>query len=100
MFLVYMILIVVVSLFLILLCLVQSSRKENSFGGIAETSGFSQIVGIKKTFDVLEKLTLSSAFIVFLLCILSYYSLTSSKNKKLKVSTHDVQNTDDASKEK
>ena len=99
MFWVCIVVIVIFSLFLILLCLVQSSKKENSSGGIVETSGFSQVIGIKKTFDVLEKLTLSSAFIVFLFSVVSHYSLTSRKNKKMKINLPNDQKTEEPKKD-
>lgn len=85
MFLFYIVVIIVCSLFVILLCLLQSSKKENASGSVLESSSFSQIVGVKETTDILEKLTLTFAFVIFLFSILTYLSLTADRRKKVSV---------------
>ena len=88
MFWFYIVIIVISSLFLTLLCLLQSSKKESSVGGVIESSSFVQVVGVRKTTDILEKLTLFFTFLIFSLSILSYLTLTSGRRKKIKVGTN------------
>ena len=100
MFWIYITVIVISSLFFTILCLLQSSKKENSSGGIIETSGFSQIVGVKKTTDILEKMTLFFSFIIFSFSILTYFSLTPDRKKKIKsVSAGNISNNEENSKD-
>lgn len=85
MFWFYITIIIILSLLVILLCLLQSSKKEASVGGVIESSSFVQIVGVRKTTDILEKLTLSFCFLIFSLSILSYLTITSSRRRKIKI---------------
>ena len=87
MFGVYIGIIIFSSLMLIILGLLQHSKKENSSGSVLESSNFGQFVGIKKTGDILENLTLFFIFLVFYLSILSYRDLTSERRRNLAI-TH------------
>ena len=85
MFWFYISLIILSSFFLILLCLVQYSRKENASSGIVEGSNFGKIVGVKKTKDILETLTLIFSFTIFFFSILTYRNLTTSRRVNVDV---------------
>ena len=71
---------------LVILGLLQHSKKENSSGSVLESSNFGQFVGIKKTGDILENMTLTFMFLVFYLSILSYRDLTAERRKNLSFS--------------
>ena len=71
---------------LVILGLLQHSKKENSSGSVLESSNFGQFVGIKKTGDILENMTLTFMFLVFYLSILSYRDLTYERRKNLSFS--------------
>lgn len=71
---------------LVILGLLQHSKKENSSGSVLESSNFGQFVGIKKTGDILENMTLTFIFLVFYLSILSYRDLTAERRKNLSFS--------------
>ena len=88
MFWFYIGLILLSSVFLVLLCLLQYSRKENASSGIIEGSDFGRIVGVKKTNDILENLTLIFTFSVFIFSILSYRTLTTSRRINVSVSNN------------
>ena len=70
MFIFLVVLAVIVSILLVLLCLFQNSKKDNSRGNVIGGSGFDQVIGVKKTSDILEKTTLILLFVLFLLCVL------------------------------
>ena len=56
--------IILISVLLILIVLVQDSK-----GGLASGNNASQIMGVKKTGDILEKLTWGFAVAIMVLCI-------------------------------
>lgn len=79
MFTLYVVFIIIASLLLILLCLLQNSKKDNVSGNIIGGSGFDQAIGVKKTSDILENSTLILFFIIIGLCILSYKDVKKDK---------------------
>ena len=95
MFGVYIGIIIFSSLMLIILGLLQHSKKENSSGSVLESSNFGQFVGIKKTGDILENLTLFFIFLVFYLSILSYRDLTSERRRNLAITHMNNNNIED-----
>ena len=86
MFWLYVGIIIFSSIMLVILGLLQHSKKENSSGSVLESSNFGQFVGIKKTGDILENMTLTFMFLVFYLSILSYRDLTYERRKNLSFS--------------
>ena len=86
MFWLYVGIIIFSSIMLIILGLLQHSKKENSSGSVLESSNFGQFVGIKKTGDILESMTLTFISLVFCLSIASYRSITSERRKNLGIS--------------
>ena len=86
MFWLYVGIIIFSSIMLVILGLLQHSKKENSSGSVLESSNFGQFVGIKKTGDILENMTLTFMFLVFYLSILSYRDLTAERRKNLSFS--------------
>jgi len=86
MFWLYVGIIIFSSIMLVILGLLQHSKKENSSGSVLESSNFGQFVGIKKTGDILENMTLTFIFLVFYLSILSYRDLTAERRKNLSFS--------------
>ena len=86
MFWFYVGIIIFSSIMLVILGLLQHSKKENSSGSVLESSNFGQFVGIKKTGDILENMTLTFMFLVFYLSILSYRDLTAERRKNLSFS--------------
>ena len=93
MFWLYVGIIIFSSIMLVILGLLQHSKKENSSGSVLESSNFGQFVGIKKTGDILENMTLTFMFLVFYLSILSYRDLTAERRKNLSFSNiHNSEN--------
>ena len=86
MFWLYIGIIIFSSIMLVILGLLQHSKKENSSGSVLESSNFGQFVGIKKTGDILENMTLTFIFLVFWLSILSYRELTAERRQNLAIS--------------
>ena len=86
MFWLYVGIIIFSSIMLVILGLLQHSKKENSSGSVLESSNFGQFVGIKKTGDILENMTLTFIFLVFYLSILSYRDLTAERRRNLSFS--------------
>ena len=86
MFWLYVGIIIFSSIMLVILGLLQHSKKENSSGSVLESSNFGLFVGIKKTGDILENMTLTFMFLVFYLSILSYRDLTAERRKNLSFS--------------
>ena len=82
MFTFYIVLVIIASLLLILLCLLQNSKRDNVSGNIIGGSGFDQAIGVKKTSDILENSTLFLFFIIIILCILSYKGIKKDKITK------------------
>lgn len=79
MFTLYVVFIIIASLLLILLCLLQNSKRDNVSGNIIGGSGFDQAIGVKKTSDILENSTLILFFIIIVLCVLSYKDVKKDK---------------------
>ena len=77
-------LIVIFSIFLIILALLQNSKRDNSSGNIIGSMGANQLIGIKETTDILTKMTLFFIFAIFILSIFSYRSIR--KNDKIEES--------------
>ena len=65
-------LIVIFSIFLIILALLQNSKRDNSSGNIIGSMGANQLIGIKETTDILTKMTLFFIFAIFILSIFSF----------------------------
>lgn len=84
MFSFYITLIVVFSIFLIILALLQNSKRDNSSGNIIGSMGANQLIGIKETTDILTKMTLFFIFAIFILSIFSYRSIR--KNDRIEES--------------
>ena len=79
MFTLYVVFIIIASLLLIILCLLQNSKRDNVSGNIIGGSGFDQAIGVKKTSDILENSTLILFFIIIILCVLSYKDVKKEK---------------------
>ena len=77
-------LIVIFSIFLIILALLQNSKRDNSSGNIIGSMGANQLIGIKETTDILTKMTLFFIFAIFILSIFSYRSIR--KNDRIEES--------------
>ena len=77
-------LIVIFSIFLIILALLQNSKRDNSSGNIIGSMGANQLIGIKETTDILTKTTLFFIFAIFILSIFSYRSIR--KNDRIEES--------------
>lgn len=77
-------LIVIFSIFLIILALLQNSKRDNSSGNIIGSMGANQLIGIKETTDILTKMTLFFIFAIFTLSIFSYRSIR--KNDRIEES--------------
>ena len=75
MFTFYISLIVFFSVLLILLALLQNSKRDNSSGNIIGSMGANQLIGITETTNILTKMTLFCIFAIFILSILSYRSI-------------------------
>ena len=84
MFSFYITLIVIFSIFLIILALLQNSKRDNSSGNIIGSMGANQLIGIKETTDILTKMTLFFIFAIFILSIFSYRSIR--KNDRIEES--------------
>ena len=80
----YITLIVIFSIFLIILALLQNSKRDNSSGNIIGSMGANQLIGIKETTDILTKMTLFFIFAIFILSIFSYRSIR--KNDRIEES--------------
>lgn len=80
----YVTLIVIFSIFLIILALLQNSKRDNSSGNIVGSMGANQLIGIKETTEILTKMTLFFIFAIFILSIFSYKSIR--KNEKIEES--------------
>ena len=76
----YITLIIIFSIFLIILTLLQNSKRDNSSGNVIGSMGVNQIVGIKETTDILTRLTLFFIFAIFVLSIFSYKSIKKNEN--------------------
>ena len=77
-------LIVIFSIFLIILALLQNSKRDNYSGNIIGSMGANQLIGIKETTDILTKMTLFFIFAIFILSIFSYRSIR--KNDRIEES--------------
>ena len=75
MFKLYVSLIVFFSVFLILLTLLQNSKRDNSSGNIIGSMGANKLIGITETTNILTKMTLFCIFAIFILSVLSYRSI-------------------------
>lgn len=80
----YITLIVIFSIFLIILALLQNSKRDNSSGNIIGSMGANQLIGIKETTDILTKMTLFFIFAIFILSIFSYRAIR--KNDRIEES--------------
>ena len=79
MFTVLVVLLILASLLLILITFVQNSRKEGSTSDILNSMHTAKLVGVKRSIDILEKMTLYIfAFIIFI-CLLSHKVLKKDK---------------------
>ena len=67
-------LIVIFSIFLIILALLQNSKRDNSSGNIIGSMGANQLIGIKETTDILTKMTLFFIFAIFILSVFIKFS--------------------------
>ena len=67
--------IVFFSVWLILLTLLQNSKRDNSSGNIIGSMGANQLIGITETTNILTKMTLFCIFAIFFLSVLSYRSI-------------------------
>jgi len=72
MFTAFLVLIVILAILLILVVLIQNSK-----GGLGATMGSAsnQIIGVKKTTDILEKFTWGLAISIMILCLASNFVL-------------------------
>ncbi|TAF33794.1 MAG: preprotein translocase subunit SecG [Cytophagales bacterium] len=73
------ILVVVASILLALMVLAQSpkgSGLSSQFGG----SGATQLMGAKRTVDVIEKMTWGTVILIFILCFMANVTLDTNKN--------------------
>ncbi|MBQ2350337.1 MAG: preprotein translocase subunit SecG [Cytophagales bacterium] len=75
MFKVYIFFIVFFSLLLILLTLLQNSKRDNSVGNIIGSMGANQLIGITETTNILTKMTLFCIIAIFILSVFSYRSI-------------------------
>lgn len=75
MFALYVSLIVFFSVLLILLTLLQNSKRDNSSGNIIGSMGADQLIGITETTNILSKMTLFCIFAIFIFSVLSYRSI-------------------------
>ncbi len=73
MFLFLSILIIIVSLFIVMVVLVQSPKGGGLTGGLGSTT--SNIIGVQSAGDVMEKVTWGSAIVLLVLCVLTAFSL-------------------------
>ncbi|HNQ60794.1 MAG TPA: preprotein translocase subunit SecG [Bacteroidia bacterium] len=74
------ILIILVSVLLALVVLIQNPKGGGIVSGII---GSSQVMGVKKTSDFIEKLTWGLAISMVVLCLAASFSLPSSEDRKI-----------------
>lgn len=72
------ILIILVSIFIILLVLIQNPKGGGLMGGLGNTT--SNIIGVQSAGDVMEKTTWGSAIILFALCVLTAFVVPKSNS--------------------
>jgi len=80
MYTVLTILIILVSVLLALVVLIQNPKGGGIVSGII---GSSQVMGVKKTSDFIEKLTWGLAISMVVLCLAASFSLPSSEDRKI-----------------
>ncbi|MCF0159249.1 MAG: preprotein translocase subunit SecG [Bacteroidaceae bacterium] len=87
MYILFVVLVVLAAVLMVLVVLVQNSKG----GGLASSFASSnQIMGVRKTTDVLEKTTWSLAVIMVVLSIVSAYTLTGSSSASTSVMQQDA----------
>lgn len=86
MYTVLTILIILVSVLLALVVLIQNPKGGGIVSGII---GSSQVMGVKKTSDFIEKLTWGLAISMVVLCLAASFSLPSSEDRKIGTSMQD-----------
>lgn len=94
MFTLFSILIILVSLIIILIVIVQNPKGSGMAGGF--TGAASNVIGVQRAGDVLEKGTWGSAIVLLALCILSVAALpnlNSNSNKTNKTQTEEAAKT-------
>lgn len=83
------ILIVLVSILIILIVIVQNPKGSGMSGGFSGAA--SNIIGVQRTGDILEKGTWGSAIVLLVLCILTAFSLPkTTTTKKVKTKTEEA----------
>jgi preprotein translocase subunit SecG len=83
------ILIILVSLLIILIVIVQNPKGNGMAGGFSGAA--SNVIGVQRTGDVLEKGTWGSAIVLLALCILTVVAMPkASENKKAKTKTEEA----------
>lgn len=75
------VLIILVSLLIILIVIVQNPKGSGMAGGFAGAA--SNVIGVQRAGDVLEKGTWGSAIVLLALCIMSVASLPNIDNSKI-----------------
>ncbi len=80
MYIVLTILIILVSVLLALVVLIQNPKGGGIVSGII---GSSQVMGVKKTSDFIEKLTWGLALSLVILCLAASFSLPSTEDRKV-----------------
>ncbi|TAH44237.1 MAG: preprotein translocase subunit SecG [Bacteroidetes bacterium] len=80
MYLALTIIIILVSILLSLIVLIQNPKGGGIVSGII---GSSQVMGVKKTSDFIEKLTWGLAISLVVLCLAASFSLPSSEDRKM-----------------